>query len=179
MVGRAVRGGDMNARSGWRVQCTNRRVVHTGGMDSGLDKYLAIVQTAAVLVAVGGLIVALTIASKDRRNANESALRDRELARWEAERRHRLDLLVRLSTNLNKGGSTNASERQWMGAEAAALTTALGPEVIPQLFAQRGDMEDARAEIEAIDPQEWNWAQRAASVDIALHDLATEPTPAL
>jgi hypothetical protein len=148
-------------------------------MESGLDKYLAVVQTATVLVAVGGLIVALTIASKDRRNANESALRDRKLARWEAERRYRLDLLVRLSTNLNKGGSTDATERQWMGAEAAALTTALGPEVIPNLFAQRGDIEEARTEIASLDPKDWNWAQRAASVDIAMYDLAKEPPPLL
>ena len=153
------------------------RASQTGAMDSGLETYLAVVQTAAVLVAVGGLIVALTIASKDRRNANESARLDRELARWEAERRHRLDLLVRLSTNLNKGGSTDASERQWMGAEAAALTTALGPDVIPELFAQRGDIETARTELAGVDPRDWSWAQRAASVDLALRDLAAETPP--
>lgn len=72
-----------------------------------MDTYRAIVQTAAVVAAVGGLGVALIIAAEDRRSASETANEDRRLARFEAERRHRLDLLIRLSVNLERGGSSD------------------------------------------------------------------------
>lgn len=170
-----------------------------------MDTYLAIVQTATVVAAVGGLGVALLIAAEDRRSAERTAEedrrssiataeedrrssiataemdrrsaaaiadKDRRSARREAERRHRLDLLIRLAQNLERGGSSDSLERARLGAEASALITALGPDVLPELFAAQGDYEEGIQRLSSKPSSEWNWAERADAVRIALRDVA-------
>ena len=148
-----------------------------------MDTYLAVVQTLAVVVAAGGLIIALVIAGKDRRSAEKTAEADRKsatkaakedrlLTRLEAERRHRLDLLIRLSANLERGGSHDLTERQRLGAEERALITALGPEVIPELFAEQGSYDEGQQNLKTKPASEWGWSDRADRVRIALRNIA-------
>lgn len=137
-----------------------------------VDTYLAIVQTFAVIAAVAGLLVALRIAKDDRREAARVAAEDRAAARREAERRHRLDLLIRLSVNLEQGGHTDPSERKRMGAESGALITALGPDVLPRAWAARGSLEDAKALQESTPLEQRDWRHRADEVAIALDRVA-------
>lgn len=111
------------------------------------------------------------------KRADENPRQDRELARWEAERRHRLDLLVRLSENYERGGSQDPHETRRMGAEANALITALGPDVLPELFGRRGDFERTRRVLASIDPAQWDWRHRADAVAVALYDVANERPP--
>lgn len=139
-----------------------------------MDTYLAVVQTATVLAAVGGLFVALRIAGDDRREARRIAEEDRATARREAERRHRLDLLLRLSANFEQGGSTDPAERHRMGAEAGALITALGPEVLPELFAGRGSIDEAQKQLDSVSVEDWDWRHKADAVAIALHRISLD-----
>ncbi|GAA1924856.1 hypothetical protein GCM10009737_28210 [Nocardioides lentus] len=160
------------------------------------------IQSVAVLVAIGGLFAALRIAKADRRAADLRAEKDREeaerratearreeslrsqradeRARWEADRRFRLELLIRLSVNLEHGGSTDAGERKRLGAEASALIAALGPEVLPELHSLRGSEEhiaEVQARMAEKGPDRWTWAENAASVAFALQRVQAERSP--
>jgi hypothetical protein len=137
-----------------------------------VDTYLALIQTAAVVAAVAGLIVALRIAQDDRRESARLAREDRAVARREAERRHRLDLLIRLSVNREQGGSTDPAEANRLGAEAAALTSALGPTVVPQAWARRGSLDEAKERQKTTPPPERVWRHLADEVAIALDRVA-------
>jgi len=80
------------------------------------------IQLAAVVAAVGASITALLIATRDRQVQRDPARKDREQARLALEIEH----AIRLSHNLNHGGSTDPSETNRLGAEAMALAGVLG-----------------------------------------------------
>lgn len=143
--------------------------------DAGMQTYFALAQTLTVLVAAGGLFVALRIARDDRRQSAEIARDDRAAMRHEAERRHILDLLVRLVENLDRGGSTDPQERARMGAEAGALTTAIGPDLLPHAWARRHeDIEEARKRHADVERKR-DWSDAADEAALALHEVARDP----
>lgn len=112
-----------------------------------------VVQTLAVVVAAGGVIVALCMgitdrhatdtrarqdrgraddrARQDRLAADERADFDRREARLLANHHFRLDMLVRLARNVNDPGHTDEKISSQLAAERAALLHVLGPTGMP------------------------------------------------
>lgn len=74
------------------------------------------IQVLMAAVAVGASIVALIVASKDRKTQMTIARHNREHTRLLLE----LEYAIQLSANRNRGGSTDELERKQMGAEAIA-----------------------------------------------------------
>lgn len=120
----------------------------------GTDHYARVmtigdwIQVAAVLAAVGASSTALRIATKDRHEQRELARRDREQTRLALE----LDYALRLSENLNHGGSTDPTETKRLGAEAMALGGVLGEQWVPIYYRHLMDGRSV-AELEALPAQ--------------------------
>ena len=142
-----------------------------------------VVQTVAVLVALFGLWRAHRIAladrraadrraEDDRRSTDQRATEDRRLARLEAERRFQLDLLIRLSQNLERGGATDAHERARLAAEAGALLSALGPHRLPLSWEihRKRSLDEARAYM--LDASNADWRRCANEVALELDRVA-------
>lgn len=131
------------------------------------------IQTAAVLAAVAASIIALRIATKDRQLQRELARLDREQARLTAE----LELAVRLSENLNHGGSTDPRETKRLGAEAMALVSVLGEGRVPRYYRHVmggrsvDEIEIAPDEPGAETPRWVQWRNEAA---VAVQRIAAE-----
>lgn len=88
------------------------------------------IQLLAILVAVGASVVAIVIATQDRKTQLRIALQDREQARLALE----LEYAIRLSANRNMGGSTDPAETKRLGAEAMALVGVVGERWVPQQY---------------------------------------------
>jgi hypothetical protein len=91
-----------------------------------------VIQLLAVLVAVAASIVAITIATQDRKVQLRIARQDREQARLALE----LEYAIRLSANRNMGGSTDPAETKRLGAEAMALVGVVGERWVPEQYAR-------------------------------------------
>ncbi len=94
------------------------------------------IQAASVLVGIGAAVVALVIASRDRR---VSAKRERL--------RIELDAALRLAANLAQGGTADNDtaaqlERKRMGAEALVLTGLLGRHRMPNYWVHKFEDDD-------------------------------------
>jgi hypothetical protein len=89
-----------------------------------------LIQLAAALAAVAASIVALVIATLDRRTQLRIAREARDHSRLALE----LEYAVRLSANVNMGGSTDDAERKRLGAEALALAGVVGPRWVPRQY---------------------------------------------
>lgn len=89
-----------------------------------------VIQIVAVLVAVAASVVALVIATLDRKTQMRIAEKDRAQARLAVE----LEYAVRLSTNRNMGGSTDPAETRRLGAEAMALAVVVGKRWVPRQY---------------------------------------------
>lgn len=121
------------------------------------------IQVVAVLAALAASVVALVIATMDRKVQLQIALRDREQARLAIE----LEYAVRLSANRNMGGSTDPAEVKRLGAEAMALVGVVGERWVPRQW--RYVMEDRTVEQleadiddESIEMPEWvQWRNEA------------------
>jgi len=123
-------------------------------MDTDTTNTIAvIVQSVAVLVAAGGVMVALCMgiadrraadcrAREDRRRADDRARQDRlaankradfdrREARLLANHHFRLDMLVRLARNVNDPGHSDKKISSQLAAERAALLHVLGPTGLP------------------------------------------------
>ena len=101
-----------------------------------------IIQIAAVVVAVGASLVALSIASMDRRNAIKIAQDDRRAAIDQARLLAELEAAIRLSVLEARGGHTDPVVSKDMGAETLALVSMLGPDRVP------GDVEAPRYQVQ-------------------------------
>ena len=87
-----------------------------------------VIQIAAILVAAGASIVALIIASMDRRNAIKIAEDDRQAAADQARLLAELEAAIRLIVLEARGGHTDPIISKDMGAETLALIAMLGPD---------------------------------------------------
>ncbi|MFG6445596.1 hypothetical protein ACFXQA_10030 [Microbacterium sp. P07] len=135
-------------------------------------------QLAAVLVAVAASIVALVIATVDRKTQLRIAEKDRAQARLAVE----LEYAVRLSTNRNMGGSTDRGDAQRLGAEAMALAVVVGRRWVPR---QYDDVMDGLTPAElaelldAPDGPDWvKWRNEAALGVQAIVDEMYSTSPA-
>lgn len=88
------------------------------------------IQLIAVLVAVAASIIALLIATVDRKTQLRIADKDRAQARLAVE----LEYAVRLSANRNMGGSSDPAESKRLGAEAMALAVVVGRRWVPRQY---------------------------------------------
>lgn len=121
-----------------------------------------IIQTLSVLVAIGASIVALRIASKNRRDA----LRQDHLM-------FELEVAVRLTENLVRGGSTDPLERQRMGAEALALAGALERYRIPGYWDKKiGPDQKLLGLLD--DPEMPDWQRNAIEAQLAVNEILRE-----
>ena len=85
------------------------------------------IQLAAVLAALGASVVALIIATLDRRTQMRIARATSEQNRLAVE----LEYAIRLSANRNRAGSSDPEESKRLGAEAMALVGVIGPRWVP------------------------------------------------
>lgn len=131
------------------------------------------VQAAAVVVAIGASMVALTVSWRERVNARRIAALDRRSSLSQAKLVFDLEVLVRLLENLNRGGSTDPAETRRMGAEALTLVGMIGPDLLPTLWERRvGEDEKLRAHL--VDPEFPQYKRDAIEVQLAVNDVLTE-----
>ena len=90
-----------------------------------------VIQLIAVLAAVGASIVAIGIATQDRKTQLRIAEEARRQSRLELE----LEYAIRLSANRNMGGSEDNAESKRLGAESMALVSVLGEKWVPNQYA--------------------------------------------
>ncbi|SDZ26556.1 hypothetical protein [Herbiconiux ginsengi] len=119
---------------------------------------------AAVLAAVTASVVAVVLGALDRRNAQRISVRDHEFQRLFREQ----ELLQRLLENYNRGGSTDSAEASRMGSEALTLIGAIGPQRLPELWANHVDS-DAALHALLDDPEMPDYKKEAIKVQLALN----------
>ena len=130
------------------------------------------IQAAVAVAAVGAAIIALIVSAKDRHNARQIAAEDRRAGLEHARLMFDLEVLLRLSQNLERGGHTDQAVSKDMGAEAAALLNALGPNRLPGAWSNQrgGTLEEARAELEnGAEPQ---WVKDKIEVALELRRVS-------
>lgn len=115
-------------------------------MDDSLQVANLVVQMVLAASAVGAAIVALVIGALDRKAAREIAAEDRRASLEQAKLMFDLEVLLRLSQNLERGGHKDQAISHDMGAEAAALINLIGPDRLPVTWAaKRGSsLDEAR-----------------------------------
>lgn len=96
-----------------------------------------VIQIVATIVAAGAAVVALVIASMDRRNAIKIAEDDRRVTIDQARLQAELEAAVRLTVLEARGGHTDPVLSKDMGAETLALIAMLGPERVPEMWRRR------------------------------------------
>lgn len=132
------------------------------------------VQVAAVIVAIGASVVALIVSALDRRNTRKIAAADRLMALRHGRLTFEMEALLRLSQNLQRGGSNDTQKSRDMGAEAGAIVGAIGPERLPQNWEKR--IEKTEEELRAFVADEANedWLRRAVEAQLALMEVTEE-----
>lgn len=132
-----------------------------------------LIQTLAVLAAVGAALVALYISAKDRRNSREIAAIDRREAFRQSHLMFELEALRRLSENRNRGGSTDPAEVSRMGAEALTLVGILGGERLPTQW-ERSVGDDAKLRAAFCDPEMPEYKKDALETQLALNAVIAD-----
>lgn len=131
------------------------------------------IQVAIAIVAAGAAGVALVVAAQDRRHATQIAETDRRAAAEREVLALKLDVAIRLTENLARGGSQDSEESKRLGAEALALITVLGPDYVPMQWAKRvgtaGDLEQA-----VQDTGREQWVRNKMEAGLAVQLLADE-----
>lgn len=125
------------------------------------------IQAASVVVGIGASVVALVIASRDRR---ASAKQDRL--------RLELDAALRLAANLAQGGTAdndNAAqlERKRMGAEALVLTGLLGRDRLPNYWVHKFEDDDELQKL-LVDPTTPKFRRDAIEASLAVNAIAAD-----
>lgn len=131
------------------------------------------IQLGAVLAAVAASMVALAIATIDRRTQLRIAERDRAQSRLALE----LEYAIRLSANLNMGGSPDPAESKRLGAEAMALVGAVGERWVPRHYAEVMDGRTIEELETAIDEKTGDmprWVQMRNEATIAVQSIFAE-----
>ncbi|CAN5380292.1 hypothetical protein BH09ACT6_BH09ACT6_18650 [soil metagenome] len=132
-----------------------------------------IIQTAAVVAAVGAAIVALVISAKDRQTARDIAVDDRREALRQAHLMFELDALGRLAENRNRGGSADPQESSKLGAEALTLVGLIGPERIPAQW-EHAQGDDGRLRKAWSDPAMPDFKKNAIETQLAVNTVLRE-----
>lgn len=133
-----------------------------------------IIQIAVVAVALGASIVALVIASMDRRNAVKIAEDDRRIAVDQALLLAELEAAIRLSVLEARGGHTDPGVRMDMGAETLALVAMLGPGRVPEMWRRRVTKSDEELRAFVANENEPQFLRDAVEAERAVHDVLSE-----
>lgn len=129
-----------------------------------------VIQLLAVFAAVGASIIALVIATKDRRTQLAIAEADREQSRLAIE----LEYAIRLSANRNMGGSTDDGERKRLGSEALALAGVVGERWVPRQYDRAMDFkspEQLRAMLGDPDETTPRWVKDKIEAGLAVQAI--------
>ncbi|MDQ0645536.1 hypothetical protein [Microbacterium murale] len=137
------------------------------------DQISLAIQTAAIVVAVAASIVALATSAADRRNTREIARREQAASLKREHLMFQLDVLARLTENLNRGGSTDRDESARMGTEALTLVGLLDAELVPNLWSQKLDSESALRRL-LDDPEMPEWKKWAIESQLGTLTLLAE-----
>lgn len=129
------------------------------------------IQVVTIIVTAGTAIVALVIASMDRRNAIRIAEEDRRVAIDQARLFAELEAAVRLSVLEARGGHTDPVISRDMGAETLALIAMLGSERVPQMWKRRVAKSDEELRAFIVDETEPEYLRDAVEADRAVHDI--------
>jgi len=129
------------------------------------------IQVASIVAAVFASVVALRIASRDRREARMIAADDRRASLEQAMLLFDLEALVRLLENRNRGGSTDREETSRMGAEALTLIGLIGEERLPRQFARQVEVDDQGLQSLIDDPEMPGWKKDAIETQLAVNGL--------
>jgi len=132
------------------------------------------IQILAVLAAVGASIVALAIASKDRKNAIKIAEDDRRTAASQALLLAELDAAKRLAILEARGGHTDPVVRGDMAAETLALIALLGPGRVPHMWERRVAKNDEELRAFVEDQTKEEFLRDAVEAERAVHDILRE-----
>lgn len=140
------------------------------------------IQSAVALAAVGAAIVALVVGAMDRKVAREIAAEDRRAALEQAKLMFDLEVLLRLSQNIERAGHTDPVVAKDMGAEAAALLNIIGAERLPQTWADKRDSTEEQAREYAAKPDTPSYKRHAVEVYLEINrvtrrisELTTRP----
>ena len=131
------------------------------------------IQFAAVLVAVAASIVALIVATCDRRTQIKIAAAARAHDRLRLE----LEYAVMLGANRNKGGSTDPAESARLGAEALAYATVVGQRWVPRQWIRATDgksPEEMRALLETSETETPEWVKDKIETGLAITAMLDE-----
>lgn len=129
------------------------------------------IQVVTIIVTAGTAIVALVIASMDRRNAIRIAEEDRRVAIDQARLFAELEAAVRLSVLEARGGHTDPVISRDMGAETLALIAMLGSERVPEMWKRRVAKSDEELRAFIVDETEPEYLRDAVEADRAVHDI--------
>jgi hypothetical protein len=133
-----------------------------------------LIQLVAVLAAVGASIVALVIASRDRKTQLQIAKQARNLDRLSVE----LQYAIRLSANRNMGGSSDPAESKRLGSEALALAGVVGQRWVPRLYSRSMNYrstEELRERLEDDDQQRTpRWVKDKIEAGLAVQAIIAE-----
>lgn len=130
-----------------------------------------VIQIAAILVAAGASIVALIIASMDRRNAIKIAEDDRQVAADQARLLAELEAAIRLSVLEARGGHTDPIISKDMGAETLALIAMLGPDRVPEMWKRRVEKSDEELRAFIANENEPEFLRDAVEAERAVYDI--------
>lgn len=132
------------------------------------------VQVAAVIVAIGASGVALIVSALDRKNARKIAAEDRLMAIRHGRLTFEMEALIRLSLNLQRGGSNDVQKSRDRGAEAGAIIGAIGPERLPHNWEKRIEKTEEELRAFVADESKEDWLRRAVEAQLALMEVTEE-----
>ena len=132
-----------------------------------------VVQIVAVCVTTLSVVMALAIAVSGNRAADRRAEADRAAGRQAAQHRLEVELLLRLAENLTRGGAKDSQEVARLGAEARALTAALGPGRVPMSYAEYAESADKLRAVMA-DTSEPLWLRQSLEALLELQRLVAQ-----
>ncbi len=127
------------------------------------------IQSAVALAAVSAAIIALIVGALDRKAARVIAEEDRRATLEQAKLMFDLEVLLRLSRNIERGGHTDPVLRSDMGAEAAALLNIIGAERLPQTWADKRASTEEQAREYAAKPDTPAYKRHAIEVHLEIN----------
>lgn len=127
------------------------------------------IQSAVALAAVGAAIVALVVGAMDRKVAREIAAEDRRASLEQAKLMFDLEVLLRLSQNIERAGHSDKAISRDMGAEAAALLNIIGAERLPQTWADKRASTEEQAREFAAQPDTPPYKRHAVEVYLEIN----------
>jgi hypothetical protein len=139
-----------------------------------MEAIAVVVQVVATLAAVFAGIAALAIGAADRKNAREIAEADRRHASRQAQLVFEWEAAKRLSILEARGGHSDKTISQDMGAETLALIGLLGPDRVPGMWSRRIGKSTSELEAFVADSSKEQFLRDSVEAQLALDEIARE-----